>query len=67
MAELKYFKHIEPFKEEKIQSVLPKPDGLLAFSMPSSAIEAVNSAVREILTNTPINCNKDSLSLLLIR
>ena len=27
-------------KEEKIQSVLPKLDGLLALSMPSSAIEA---------------------------
>ena len=26
MTLLKYFKHIEPSKEEKIQSVLPKPD-----------------------------------------
>ena len=26
MALLKYFKHIEPYKEERIQSVLPKPD-----------------------------------------
>ena len=61
---LKYFKRIEPSKEEKIQSVLPKPDGPLAFSMPSSAIEAANSAVREILTDAPIDedsptpCNK---------
>jgi len=28
MALLKYFKHIEPSKEERIQGVLPKPDGL---------------------------------------
>ena len=26
MALLKYFKRIEPSKEERIQSVLPKPD-----------------------------------------
>ena len=52
---LKYFKRIEPSKEKKIQSVLPKPDGPLALSMPSSAIEAANSAVREILTNKPID------------
>ena len=55
MAHLKYFKRIEPSKEQKIQSVLPKPDGLLALSMPSSAIEAANSVVREILTNNPID------------
>jgi len=28
IALLKYFKHIEPSKEERIQGVLPKPDGL---------------------------------------
>jgi len=28
MALLKYFKHIEPSKEETIQGVLPKPVGL---------------------------------------
>jgi len=28
MALLKYFKRIEPSKEETIQGVLPKPDGL---------------------------------------
>jgi len=33
---MKYFKRIEPSKEE---SVLPKPDGPLARLMPSSAIE----------------------------
>ena len=42
MALLKFFKHIEPSKEGKIQSVLPKLDGLLALTMPSSAIEAAN-------------------------
>ena len=43
MALLKYFKHIEPSKEERIQSVLPKPDCPLARLMPSSAIETANS------------------------
>ena len=43
MALLKYFKHIEPSKEERIQSVLPKPDSPLARLMPSSAIEAAIS------------------------
>jgi len=28
MTLLKYFKRIEPSKEEKIQGILPKPDGL---------------------------------------
>jgi len=45
MALLKYFKHIEPSKEERIQMVLPKPDSSLARLMPSSAIKAANSAV----------------------
>ena len=40
MALLKFFKRIKPSKEGKIQSVLPKLDGPLAVSMPSSAIEA---------------------------
>ena len=39
MAVLKYFKHIEPSKEERIQSVLPKPDCPFVRLMPSSAIE----------------------------
>ena len=43
MALLKYFKHIKPSKEERIQSVLLKPDCPLARLMPSSAIEAANS------------------------
>ena len=43
MALLKYFKHIEPSKEERIQSILPKPDCPLACLMPSSAIETANS------------------------
>ena len=42
MVLLKYFERIEPSKEEKIQSVLPKPDGLLPVSMPCTAIEATN-------------------------
>ena len=67
MVLLKYFKRIEPSKEKKIQSVLPKPDGSLAPLMPSSTIQAANSAVREILTNNPIDedspipCSKTTL------
>jgi len=67
MALLKYFKRIEPSKEERIQSVLPKPDGPLARLMPSSAIEAANSAVREIFTDgtidedSPTPCDKVTL------
>jgi len=30
MVLLKYFKRIEPSREERIQGVLPKPDGPLA-------------------------------------
>jgi len=55
MALLKYFKCIEPSKEERIQSVLPKPDSPLTCLMPSSAIETANSTVREIFTNGTIN------------
>jgi len=47
-ALLKYFKRIKPSKEERIQSILPKPDGPLAHLMPNSTIEAANSTVREI-------------------
>ena len=63
----KYFKRIEPSKEERIQSVLLKPDGPLARLMQSSAIEAANSAVREIFTDgtidedSPTPCNKVTL------
>ena len=45
MGILKYFQHNKPSKEERIQSILPKPDGPLERLMPSSAIEA--SAVYE--------------------
>jgi len=45
MAILKYFKCIKPSKEERIQSVLPKPDGPLAHLMTISAIKATNSAI----------------------
>ena len=55
MALLKYFKHIKPSKEERIQSVLPKPDGPLARLKLSSAIEDDNSAVRGIFTDGTIN------------
>ena len=64
MALLKYFKCIEPSKEERIQSVLLKSDGPLARLKPSSAIEDVNSAVREIFTygmigeDSPTPCNE---------
>ena len=40
---------IEPSKEERIQSVLPKSDGPLVRLIPCSTIESVNSAVREFL------------------
>ena len=52
MRLLKYFKHIEPSsKEERTQSVLPKPDGSLACLIPCSIIETAKSAVHEIFTN----------------
>ena len=54
MALLRYFKHIELSKEE-IESVLLEPDSPLAHSMPSSATEATNSAVCEVLTKSSIN------------
>ena len=43
---MKYFKRIEPSKEERIESVLPKPDYPLArlmLTLLSSAIETTNS------------------------
>jgi len=55
IALLKYFKHIKPSKEERIQGVLPKPDGPLALLMPSSAIEVANSAVRKNFTDGTID------------
>ena len=55
MALLRYFKHIEPSKE-KLENVLPEPDGLLTHLLPSSeVIEATNSAVHEVLTKSSIN------------
>ena len=60
----KYFKHIKPSKEEKNQSVLPKPDGSLVHLMPSSTIEAANSTVSEFFTHgtidedSPTACDK---------
>ena len=39
----KYFKRIEPSKEERIQSVLFKPNCPLARLTPSSAKETANS------------------------
>ena len=41
---------IDPSKEERIQSVLPKPDGPLVRLIPCSTIESANSAVREFLS-----------------
>ena len=43
MALLKYFKHIESCKEERIQSALPTPVCPLTYLMPNSAIKATNS------------------------
>ena len=46
MALMRYFKCIEPSKEERIQSVLSKPDCPLArlmLTLLSSAIETANS------------------------
>ena len=40
MTLLKYFKQIEPSKEERIQSILPKPEDSLAHLMPSLSIKA---------------------------
>ena len=45
----KYFNRIEPSKEERIQSVLPKPDGPLVRLIPCSTTESANSAIREFL------------------
>ena len=44
------YKRIKPSKEERIQNVLHKPDGPLARLMPSSALDAANSAICEIFT-----------------
>ena len=44
MTLLKYFNHIK-LSKERIQSVLPKPDGPLARLIPCSAIESANIAV----------------------
>ena len=43
MALLKHFKRIKPSKQERIQSVLPKPDCPLAHLLPSLEIETANS------------------------
>ena len=42
----------EPTKEEAVEAILPKPDGPLSMSMPSSAIEAANYSVHEHLLTT---------------
>jgi len=46
MALLKYFKRVETKRTEKVDSILPKNDGPLATLMPSSAMQAANSAMR---------------------
>ena len=48
-------------KKEFKLSVLPKPDGLLACLIPSSAIEAANRATRKIFTNYTIDEDSHSL------
>ena len=60
----KIFKCIEPSKEERIQSVLPKPDGILVCIMPSSAIEAANSAISDFL---PMALSMKTVPLFVIR
>ena len=64
MAFLKIFKCIKSSKEERIESVLAKSDGLLVHLMPSSAIEAANSAIREFL---PMALSMKTVPLLAIR
>jgi len=51
MVLLKYFKRIKPCREERIQGVLPKPDGPLAHLMPSSRIRD-SSLYNHLLLNT---------------
>jgi len=41
MALLKYFKHIKPSKEERIQGVLPKPDGLGTYNANSGIHQSI--------------------------
>ena len=45
MTLLKYFKHIKPSKEGRIQRVLPKPDGPLARLIPCSKTGTTNGAI----------------------
>ena len=56
-------KRIKPSKE-RIQSVLPKPDGPLVCLMTSSAIEAANSTISEFL---PMALSMKTVPLLAIR
>ena len=44
------YKCIKPSKEERIQNLLHKPDGPMAYLMPSSAIDAANSTICEIFS-----------------
>ena len=50
MTLLKYFKHIKPSKEERIQNILPKPDGLLAHLIPCLTIETANYVIVPYVT-----------------
>ena len=71
MALLKYFKRIEPSKEERIQSILPKPDGPCVCQMPSLATEAANSTITKFFTHDiidedgPTACDKVMLKTVL--
>ena len=56
MKLLKYFNRIELSKEERNQSVLPKPDGPLVRLIPCSTTESANSTIREFL---PMQCTVD--------
>ena len=51
MTLLKYFKHIDPSKEERIQSALPKPEGPITQLIPCSTVKSANSTLHEIFTD----------------
>ena len=56
-ALMKYFKHIEPSKEERIQSVLPKPDCPLAHLM----LTLLRTTIWKLLIASAADKTKQSL------
>ena len=63
VALLKYLSVLNPLKKKEFK-VLPKPDGILVRLMPSSAIEAANSAISEFL---PMALSMKTVPLFAIR